>query len=117
MSYILAGAAVVGSLTGIVNTIAGTSDMTKRRNYVQNLAALDYDQKVALNKQLLASNSNDARQAILTNVLGQLDTARINGLATVQTEKEKTAKTVTTVAIVVGGILLLGVIVLKLKRK
>ena len=116
MSYILAGTAVVGSLTGIVNTIAGTSDMTKRRNFVQALAALDNDQKVALNKQLLDAKSNDARQAILGNILGQLNTATINGLATVQTEKEKTNKTVITVAIVAGSILLLGIIFLKLKK-
>lgn len=117
MSYIMAGTSVVGSLTGIVNTISQTSDMTKRRNFVQNLAALDLDQKIALNKQLLDAKSNDARQAIMGNILGQLNTATINGLATVQTEKQKTTKTVTTAAIIVGGVILLGVIVLMIKKR
>jgi LPXTG-motif cell wall-anchored protein len=117
MAYVMAATAVVGTLTGIVNSVASISDMNKRRNFVQALSALDNDQKLALNKQLLDAKSNDARQAIIGNILGQLDTARIQGLTTVQTEKEKTNKTVTTVAIIAGAVLLLGVIVLMIKKR
>ena len=46
MSYILAGTAVAGALTGIASAIANTKDMNQRRRFVQNLAGLDYDQKV-----------------------------------------------------------------------
>jgi hypothetical protein len=107
MSYILAGTAVAGALTGIASAIANTKDMNQRRRFVQNLSALDYDQKVILNKQLIEANSEAARQQILADTLGKLDVARIDALGKVQAEKEKTKKAMYIVA-GIGGLIVVG---------
>jgi hypothetical protein len=107
MSYILAGTAVAGALTGIASAIANTKDMNQRRRFVQNLSALDYDQKVILNKQLIEANSEAARQQILGDTLGKLDVARIDALGKVQAEKEKTKKAMYIVA-GIGGLIVVG---------
>jgi hypothetical protein len=116
MSYILAGTAVAGALTGIASAIANTKDMNQRRRFVQNLAALDYDQKVILNKQLIEANSEAARQQILGDTLGKLDVARIDALGKVQAEKEKTKKSLYIVAGIGGLIIIGGLVAIKLKR-
>ena len=116
MSYILAGTAVAGALTGIVSAIANTKDMNQRRKFVQNLAALDYDQKVILNKQLIEANSEAARQQILGDTLGKLDVARIDALGKVQAEKEKTKKSLYIVAGIGGLIIIGGLVAIKLKK-
>ena len=116
MSYILAGTAVAGALTGIASAIANTKDMNQRRKFVQNLAALDYDQKVILNKQLIEANSEAARQQILGDTLGKLDVARIEALGKVQAEKEKTKKSLYIVAGISGLIIVGGLVAIKLKR-
>jgi hypothetical protein len=116
MSYILAGTAVAGALTGIASAIANTKDMNQRRKFVQNLAALDYDQKVILNKQLIEANSEAARQQILGDTLGKLDVARIEALGKVQAEKEKTKKSLYIVAGIGGLIIVGGLVAIKLKR-
>ena len=107
MSYILAGTAVAGALTGIASAIANTKDMNQRRRFVQNLSALDYDQKVILNKQLIEANSEASRQQILGDTLGKLDVARIDALGKVQAEKEKTKKAMYIVA-GIGGLIVVG---------
>lgn len=116
MSYILAGTAVASALTGIVSAIANTKDMNQRRKFVQNLAALDYDQKVILNKQLIEANSEAARQQILGDTLGKLDVARIEALGKVQAEKEKTKKSLYIVAGIGGLIIVGGLVAFKLKK-
>jgi hypothetical protein len=116
MSYILAGTAVAGALTGIASAIANTKDMNQRRRFVQNLAGLDYDQKVILNKQLIEANSEAARQQILGDTLGKLDVARIEALGKVQAEKEKTKKSLYIVAGIGGLIIVGGLVAIKLKR-
>lgn len=114
---LVAGAisAGVSAVTGIATAISGTSDAAKRRLYEQNLGLLSLDQQKALNKQLIAANSEDARQAILANTLGQIGSARVNALSAVQVEKEKTKK-VLTIAAIAGVVLVLGIVVILKKR-
>lgn len=112
---VMAIAAVASSVTGIANAISGTSDAAKRRLYEQNIGLLNLDQQKALNKQLINANSEDARQAILANTLGQIGSARVNALSAVQVEKEKTKK-VLTIAAVVGLALVIGLVVILKKR-
>jgi hypothetical protein len=74
--------------------------MEKRRKFEQNFAALDYDQKIKLNQALMAAGSEQARQQLLGDTLSKLDVARINAIGSLQSEKEKTRKTL----YIVGGI-------------
>lgn len=112
---LLAIAAVASAGTGIANAITGTADANRRRIYEQNLGLLNFDQKAKLDKLLLEANSDEARQQILAQTLGSANTARIDALAKVQAEKEKTKKTLIIVGI--GGTLLLVGLYLILKRK
>jgi hypothetical protein len=105
--------AAAQAVTGIAATIAGISDMQKRRFYEMNLGLLNYDQRERLEKQMMEADSENARLAILQQTLGSVNTARAQGLSTVQAEKEKTKKTVLTIAliggfIIIGGLLFIG---------
>lgn len=112
---IAAAAQVVQAGAAVVSTISSISDASKRRLYEQNLGLLSLDQQKALNKQLIAANSEDARQAILANTLGQIGSARVNALSAVQVEKEKTKK-VLTIAAIAGLALVVGLVVILKKR-
>jgi hypothetical protein len=106
----------VESVASITNSIAGISDMAKRRKFEQNLASLDYDQKLILAKALNDANSEQARQQILGDTLGKLDVARIDALGKVQAEKEKTKKTLYILGGIGGIIVVLGLVIVLVKR-
>ncbi len=104
------------SLASITNSIAGISDMAKRRKFEQNLASLDYDQKIALSKALNDANSEAARQQILGDTLGKLDVARIDALGKLQAEKEKTKKTLYILGGIGALIVVIGLVTILVKR-
>lgn len=106
----------VGAATGVANAITGTIDANKRRIYEQNLGLLNLDQKAKLEGLLREAKSEEARQAILAQTLSTTNSARIDALAKVQTEKEKTKKTIL-VASIVGGVILLGGLLLILAKR
>lgn len=110
-------AAVVSAGTGIVTAISGTSDAAKRRTYEQNLAFLSADDKKKLDNVLLRTKSEEARQQILAATLGSISSARVGGLAIVQAEKEKTKKTLMLVGLITGAIILVGVVLVFIKKK
>lgn len=114
---IAAASQAVSAVTGVVNSIASISDMSKRRLYEQNLGLLSLDQKAKLEGLLRSANSEDARQAILSQTLSSTNTARIDALAKVQAEKEKTKKTILVVSIIGGIVLLGGLLLILAKRK
>lgn len=114
---IAAASQVVTAVTGVVNSIAGISDMNKRRLYEQNLGLLSLDQKAKLDQLLRSAQSEDARQAILAQTLSTSNSARIDALAKVQAEKEKTKKTILVVSIIGGIVLLGGLLLILAKRK
>jgi beta-lactamase regulating signal transducer with metallopeptidase domain len=109
-------AAVAQSVASIGQSINSIGDVNKRRKYEQNLAALDYDQKIALNKLLMGAKSEEARQQILSETLGKLNTSRIDALGKIQVEKEKTKKTLLVVGAVGAVIGILAFIVILAKR-
>jgi hypothetical protein len=111
------GLAAAESVANIANAIAGISDMNKRRKFEQNLASLDYDQKIALSKALNDANSESARQQILGDTLGKLDVARIDALGKLQAEKEKTKKTLYILGGIAGIIVVIGLVTVFIKRK
>jgi beta-lactamase regulating signal transducer with metallopeptidase domain len=110
-------AAVAQSVASIGQSINSIGDVNKRRKYEQNLAALDYDQKIALNKLLMGAKSEEARQQILSETLGKLNTSRIDALGKLEVEKEKTKKTLLVVGAVGAVIGILAFIVILAKRK
>lgn len=116
MAWIMTGAAVVSAGTGVANAISGNADARKRRLYEQNLALLTFDQKEKLEKLVREANSEDARQAILAQTIGSANTARIEGLSKLQAEKEKTKKTVITIALVGGFIVIGGLLFIRKKN-
>jgi hypothetical protein len=109
-------AAVAQSVASIGQSINSIGDVNKRRKYEQNLAALDYDQKIALNKLLMGAKSEEARQQILSETLGKLNTARIDALGKLEVEKEKTKKTLLVVGAVGAVIGILAFIIILAKR-
>jgi hypothetical protein len=112
----ITAAAAAQAVASIATSINGISDANKRRKFEQNLAALDYDQKIALNKLLMGAQSEQAREQILGDTLGKLNTARVDALGKLQVEKEKTKKTLLVVGAVGAVIGILAFIVILAKR-
>lgn len=108
---------VASALSGLVTSVTNISDTQKRRLYEQNLASLSYDQKLALSKMVSDAGSEDARQAILQQTLGNLGGARIGALSQVQAEKEKTKKTLWIIGGVIAALAVIGIIITKKRRK
>jgi hypothetical protein len=108
--------AAVQTVTDVVAAIASINDMGKRRLYEQNLGLLTFDQKEKLERLMMQAGSEQARQQILAQTLGSSNVARIDGLAKVQAEKEKTKKTVLVVSII-GGVVLIGALIFLVKRR
>lgn len=110
--------AAANAVSGLVSSVTNITDTTKRRLYEQNLASLSFDQKLAVEKMLKQASSDDARQQILQQTLGNLGGARIAGLSSVQVEKEKTKKTLLIIGGIIAVLAVVGIIVtLKKKRK
>jgi hypothetical protein len=107
---------VASAVSGLVNSVTSISDTSKRRLYEQNLASLSFDQKLAIDKMLKEASSEDARQQILQQTLGNLGGARINALSIVQVEKEKTKKTILIIGGIIAVLAVVGIIV-TLKKK
>lgn len=107
----------VSAVSGIAGAISGTSDAAKRRTYEQNLGLLNLDQKRKLEGLLQEAGSEQARQQILAQTLGTANTARIDALAKIQVEREKTKKTLLVVGIIGGVIVLGGLLFILAKRK
>jgi hypothetical protein len=103
--------------TQIASTIAGFADARKRTQFEQQLALLDYDQKKKLNDELIKANSEDARQMILASSLGNISGKRVDSLAALAIEKEKTNKVVTIIGIGAGILLFGGIVFVLLNDK
>jgi len=114
---VMAIAAAASAATGIANAISGTSDAAKRRTYEQNLAFLSADDKKKLDTMLINAKSEEARQQILAATLGNIGSARVGALATVQAEKEKTKKTLLVVGLIAGAVIIGGLVFILSKRK
>ena len=113
---VMAVAAAVSAATGIVNAISGTSDAAKRRTYEQNLAFLSANDKKKLDGMLINAKSEEARQQILAATLGNIGSARVGAIATVQAEKEKTKKTLLVVGLIAGAVIIGGLVFILSKR-
>lgn len=107
----------VSAVTGVVNSITSITDANKRRMYEQNLGLLTLEQRAKLEELMRKAGSETARQQILAQTLGTANTARIDALAKVQAEREKTKKTVLVVSIIGGVILLGGILFILAKNK
>lgn len=108
--------AAASALSGLVNSVTNISNTSKRRLYEQNLASLSFDQKLAIEKMLKQASSEDAKQQILQQSLGNLGGARIAGISAVQVEREKTKKTMLIIGGIIGLLAIVGIVV-TLKKK
>lgn len=110
-----AATAAVDIAATIATTINGINDVNTRRRYEQALSSLDNDQKQVLNNALINAQSESQRLAIMAQVLGGNSQTRINALAGLQAEKEKTKKVV--LVSVILGVVVIGAIILITVRK
>lgn len=112
----LIATAAVSAVSGLTTAVTGISDTQKRRLYEQNLANLNFSQKLQIEKMLKEAGSEDARQQILQQTLGGLSGARIGALTSVQVEKEKTKKVLWIVGLSLVGLGIIAAIIIKRKK-
>lgn len=77
--------AAVQAGTAIANTIAGISDMNKRRRFEQSLALLSNRQQQELNEKLMKADSQNQRLQILSDSMVQYAIANETGAAKKET--------------------------------
>jgi hypothetical protein len=112
---IQAATAAIDTALGVASTINAINDVNTRRRYEQSLANLSFDQKAALNEALINAQSESQRLAILAQVLGGTTQTRINAMAQIQAEKEKSKRYLTLGVIL--GVVVIGAIFLTLRNK
>jgi len=113
----LIATAAVSAVSGLTSAVSGISDTQKRRIYEQNLASLNFEQKMAIEKMLKDATTESSRQLVLQQTLGNLGGARIGALSAVQVEREKTKKTHWIVGAVIAGLGIIAAIIIKNKKK
>lgn len=113
---LMAIAAAVSAAASLGGAAKGAAAADRARYMEQQLAFLDRDQKLKLEKQLQAATSEQERQKILASTLEGIAAARVKGLSTVQVEKEKTTKTLLVVGAVGFALVLITLIVVGRKK-
>lgn len=113
---LMAIAAAVSAAATVGGTVKGAAAADKARFIEQQLAFLDREQKLKLEKQLQEAGSEQERQKILASTLEGIAAARVKGLSTVQVEKEKTKKTLLVVGAVGLALVLITLIVVGRKK-
>lgn len=113
---LIAIAAAVSAAASVGGAVKGGIDADKKRNIEQQLAFLNNEQKLKLEKQLREAKSEEERLKILGTTLEGITAARVKGLSTVQVEKEKTKKQLITLAIIGGVAILLTVLIISRRK-
>lgn len=78
---------IIGAASTIATTIAGISDMNKRRVIEENLNLMTATQRAALEKQIAATNNKNDRATILINSVLAARDANANRAQRTQTVK------------------------------
>ncbi len=98
--------ALLSIIPGLANTVTGTIDQGKRRNFEMAIANLSMAQQEELNKKLANAKLQTDREAILANALTQLQGTRIAQ----ETEKKKLDNNIKIALIIAGSVLTIGLI-------
>lgn len=109
--------AITGGAAATYGGIASARNAKLRREYEQNLAALNVEEKKRLEQQLLEAKDLEAKRLILQETLGKATQTRIEAIAAKKMEAQKTLNKLTLIGGVGAVVLVIGFILIAVKRK
>ena len=107
---------IVGAGAATGGAIASTKNAKKRREFEQNLAALNQQEKDALEKKLQEQKTVEERQKVLSETLSNITMARLNAIEQQKLENKKTFNKLLVISGVSVAILIVGLIIVKSKK-
>lgn len=108
---------IIGAATGVGSAAKSARNEKLRREYEQNLAALDLEEKKRLEKQLLATRNLEERKRILAETLGKATESRIKAIQEKKMESQKTLNRLLIIGGVSVAILIVGLIIYSKRKK
>jgi hypothetical protein len=107
---------IVGAGAATGGAIASTKNAKKRREFEQNLAALNQQEKDALEKKLQEQKTVEERQKVLSETLSNITIARLNAIEQQKLENKKTFNKLLVIGGISVAILIVGLIIVKSKK-
>lgn len=107
---------IVGAGAATGSAIASTKNAKKRREFEQNLAALNQQEKDALEKKLQEQKTIEERQKVLAETLSNITMARLNAIEQQKLENKKTFNKLLVIGGISVAILIVGLIIVKSKK-
>ena len=109
--------AIVGAGAATANAIASTHNNKLKREYEQNLAALNQTEKDKLEKDMLKQKTLEARKKLLADTLGKVAEARAKAVEDKKAEEQKSLNNLKLIGGIGGVILIVGLVILYAKKK
>ena len=107
---------IVGAGAATGSAISSTKNAKKRREFEQNLAALNQQEKDALEKKLQEQKTVEERQKVLSETLSNITIARLNAIEQQKLENKKTFNKLLVIGGISVAILIVGLIIVKSKK-
>jgi hypothetical protein len=108
----------ISATTAVGSATSRAKNQKIRREYEQNLAALDLEEKKRLEKKILASKTLEEKKRVLAETLGKVTETRIKAIEEQKMESQKTLNRLILIGGISVAILIVGLIVYsKRKRK
>jgi hypothetical protein len=107
---------IVGAGAATSSAISSTKNAKKRREFEQNLAALNQQEKDALEKKLQEQKTIEERQKVLSETLSNITIARLNAIEQQKLENKKTFNKLLVIGGISVAILIVGLIIVKSKK-
>jgi hypothetical protein len=107
---------IVGAGAATGSAISSTKNAKKRREFEQNIAALNQQEKDALEKKLQEKKTVEERQKVLSETLSNITIARLNAIEQQKLENKKTFNKLLVIGGISVAILIVGLIIVKSKK-
>jgi F0F1-type ATP synthase membrane subunit c/vacuolar-type H+-ATPase subunit K len=107
---------IVGAGAATAGAIGSTKNAKLRREYEQNLAVLNQQEKDALEKKLQETKTTEERHKILADTLSNITMTRLNAIEQQKLENKKTFNKLLVIGGISVAILIIGLIIVKVKK-
>jgi len=107
---------IVGAGAATGSAISSTKNAKKRREFEQNIAALNQQEKDALEKKLQEKKTVEERQKVLSDTLSNITMTRLNAIEQQKLENKKTFNKLLVIGGISVAILIVGLIIVKVKK-
>jgi len=109
--------AIVGAGAATANAIASSHNNKLKREYEQNLAALNQTEKDKLERDMLKQKTLEARKKLLADTLSNVAQARAKAIEDKKAEEQKSLNNLKLIGGIGGVILIVGLVILYAKKK